>query len=63
MFEDGTEPPNTSILNNEKREGSYYCANCGIKLFESLQNMKVDPVGPHFINHCQMFLKLKRTIY
>ena len=35
MFEDGTELPNTSELNNEKREGSYYCANCGIKLFES----------------------------
>ena len=35
MFEDGTEPPGTSELNNEKREGSYHCANCGIKLFES----------------------------
>ena len=35
MFEDGTEPPNTSELNNEKREGAYYCANCGIKLFNS----------------------------
>ena len=35
MFEDGTEPPGTSILNNEKREGSYHCANCGIKLLDS----------------------------
>ena len=35
MFEDGTEAPGTNELNNEKREGSYYCANCGIKLFES----------------------------
>ena len=34
MFEDGTEPPGTSELNNEKREGSYHCANCGIKLFD-----------------------------
>ena len=24
MFEDGTEPPGTSELNNEKREGSYH---------------------------------------
>ena len=24
MFEDGTEPPHTSELNNEKREGSYH---------------------------------------
>ena len=31
LFEEGTEPPGTSELNSEKREGSYYCANCGIK--------------------------------
>ncbi len=34
MFEDGTELPGTSVLNYEKRDGSYYCANCNIKLFE-----------------------------
>ena len=35
MFEDGTERAGSSELNNEKREGSYHCANCGIKLFNS----------------------------
>tara|TARA_B100000902_G_C26630281_1_gene584140 strand:- start:65 stop:436 length:372 start_codon:yes stop_codon:yes gene_type:complete len=35
MFEDGTEAPGSSELNNEKRIGSYHCANCGTKLFES----------------------------
>ena len=35
LFEEGTEPPGSSELNNEKREGSYHCANCGIKLFHS----------------------------
>ncbi|MEK9786934.1 MULTISPECIES: peptide-methionine (R)-S-oxide reductase MsrB [Candidatus Pelagibacter] len=35
MFEDGTEAPGSSELNNEKRVGSYHCANCGIKLFDS----------------------------
>tara|TARA_B100000686_G_C15994695_1_gene573697 strand:- start:84 stop:458 length:375 start_codon:yes stop_codon:yes gene_type:complete len=35
MFDEGTEAPWSSKLNNEKREGAYYCANCGIKLFES----------------------------
>ena len=35
MFEDGTELAGTSELNHEKREGSFYCANCGEKLFES----------------------------
>ncbi len=32
MFEEATEPPGSSKLNHEKREGSYHCANCGIKL-------------------------------
>ena len=35
MFEEGTELKWSSRLNHEKREGSYHCANCGIKLFES----------------------------
>ena len=35
LFEEGTEPPGTSELNNEKREGAYHCANCGVKLFDS----------------------------
>ena len=40
MFEEATERPGSSQLNYEKREGSYHCANCGIKLFES--NAKFD---------------------
>ena len=40
LFQEGTEPPGSSKLNNEKREGSYFCANCGVKLFES--NTKYD---------------------
>ena len=35
LFEEGTEPPGSSELNNEKRKGSYYCANCDVKLFDS----------------------------
>ena len=35
MFHEGTEPPGSSELNYEKREGSYHCANCGTKLFDS----------------------------
>ena len=31
MFEEGTERPGSSELNNEKREGTYHCANCDIK--------------------------------
>ncbi len=36
MFEEATERPGSSKLNYEKREGSYDCANCGTKLFESI---------------------------
>lgn len=28
LFEEGTEPPGSSELNFEKRDGSYHCANC-----------------------------------
>ena len=35
MFNEGTERPFSSELNNEKRKGFYHCANCGNKLFSS----------------------------
>ena len=35
LYEEGTESPGSSKLNFEKREGSYHCVNCGIKLFDS----------------------------
>ena len=40
LKQEGTEPPGSSLLNNEKREGSYHCAGCDIKLFDS--DMKFD---------------------
>jgi peptide methionine sulfoxide reductase MsrB len=53
----------TSELNHEKREGSFHCANCGEKLFDSNTNMKVVQVGHLFINLYQMYLKLKQITY
>ena len=35
MFNEGTERAFTSSLLNEKREGTYHCANCGALLFNS----------------------------
>ena len=60
LKQEGTEPPGSSPLNNEKREGTYHCAGCGIKLFES--NMKFDSglVGHHFLIQFQMCLKQKQ---
>ncbi len=35
MFNESTERAFSSSLNNEKREGFFHCANCGVKLFSS----------------------------
>ncbi|HEX2931085.1 MAG TPA: peptide-methionine (R)-S-oxide reductase MsrB [Candidatus Binatia bacterium] len=35
LREEGTEPPGTSPLNNEKRAGIYTCSGCGLPLFTS----------------------------
>lgn len=35
LFEEGTERPFTHPLNDEKREGTFVCAACGLPLFES----------------------------
>ena len=59
LFEEGTESPGSSQLNFEKREGDYYCAGCGTKLFESKQSTIVEVVGHLFLHHYQMYLKQK----
>ena len=48
MFEEGTELPGSSALNNEKRDGYYHCANCGIKLFESKTKYESGSGWPSF---------------
>ena len=48
MFEDGTQPPGSSELNNEKRKGSYHCANCGVKLFDSQTKYESGSGWPSF---------------
>lgn len=35
LFEEATEPPGSSPLNQEKREGTFVCAACHLPLFES----------------------------
>ena len=48
LFEEETEAPRSSELNNEKREGSYYCANCEVKLFESSTKYESGSGWPSF---------------
>ena len=48
LFEEGTEPPGSSSLNYEKREGSYYCVGCGTILFESKTKYESGSGWPSF---------------
>ena len=60
LFEEGTERAGSSELNHEKREGSFHCANCGEKLFDSKTNMRADQAGLPFMNLCLTYLKPKQ---
>jgi Conserved domain frequently associated with peptide methionine sulfoxide reductase len=63
LFEEGTEPPGTSELNNEKREGSFHCANCGEKLFNSNTKYESGSGWPSFYESLPDVLKQKQIIY
>ena len=60
LFEEGTERAGSSELNHEKREGSFHCANCGEKLFDSKKNMRVDQGGLLFMNLYLTYLRPKQ---
>ena len=63
MFEDGTEPPGTSELNNEKEMEVIIAQTVELNYSSPKQNMKVVLVGHLFFSHYQMFLKQKQIIY
>ena len=48
LLREGTEPPDSSSLNYEKREGDYLCAACGTKLFESKSKYESGSGWPSF---------------
>ena len=48
LLREGTEPPGSSSLNQEKREGDYLCAACGTKLFESRSKYESGSGWPSF---------------
>jgi len=48
LLKEVTEPPGSSSLNNEKREGDYFCAACGTKLFESKSKYESGSGWPSF---------------
>ena len=50
LKEEGTEPPGSSPLNQEKREGDYICAGCGTKLFNSETKYESGSGWPSFFS-------------
>ena len=48
LFNEATEPPGSSELNLEKRNGTYHCANCDAKLFESTTKYESRSGWPSF---------------
>ena len=51
LRQEGTEPPFTSALNDEKREGEYLCAGCKTPLFSSIMKYDSGTGWPSFFEH------------
>jgi peptide-methionine (R)-S-oxide reductase len=59
LFKEGTEPPGTSSLNKEKREGDYFCAGCATKVFESKKKYESGSGWPSFFQSLPNVFEIK----
>ena len=59
LFDEATERAGSSELNNEKREGAYHCANCGVKLFDSNTKYESGSGWPSFYKSLQDVFETK----
>ena len=50
LYQEGTEAPGSSFLNKETRHGSYHCAGCGTKLFDSKTKYESGSGWPSFFD-------------
>lgn len=48
LFEEATEPPGSSALNAEKRDGNFICAACNLPLFDSGKKYESGTGWPSF---------------
>ena len=48
LFEEATEPPRSSLLNHEKRPGTFVCAACHLPLFRSEAKFESGTGWPSF---------------
>lgn len=60
LFEEGTERAGTSPLNDEKREGTFVCAACGLPLFTSDTKFDSGTGWPSFFDPIPGHLETKR---
>lgn len=60
LFEDATERPRSSPLNDEKREGVFVCRACRLPLFESDAKFESGTGWPSFFAFIEGHLETKR---
>lgn len=60
---EGTEPPGTSPLNGEKREGVFACAGCGLPLFTSAMKYDSGTGWPSFFTAIPGAFETKQDYY
>ncbi len=51
LRKEGTERPFSSVLNDEKRQGTFYCAGCELPLFSSQTKFDSGTGWPSFWDH------------
>jgi peptide-methionine (R)-S-oxide reductase len=60
LFEEGTERPWTSTLNDEKRDGTYICAACFLPMFTSATKFDSGTGWPSFFDAIKANVATKR---
>ncbi|GJL83339.1 MAG: hypothetical protein DHS20C01_29730 [marine bacterium B5-7] len=60
LRKEGTEPPFSSALNEEKREGKFVCAGCGNPVFESQAKFDSGSGWPSFFKPIDGALETRR---